>query len=767
MTEDSSNNNEINNSKSKNDNSKDSKPKKKKPKRGCLFSILIFLVRIILIVLVINMGIGAFKTYKSDKLQKDIAKEIENVQSKSYSKEIAITYKDLIAPEDMDKDPDGDALTNAEELELGTDPLNIDTDGDGIADGTEVQMYNTDPLKYSTSGDSISDGAKVNAELNPLKKVSLITKIKNQIFPKTIDVEDSNIKIRTSDLETMNSYIIKESEVSDMKKSVLTTPITIHNVNGKVIIPLDEESSEETKVAYYNQYTKSFTEVKSKIKSDTVEVTVKKENPLPIVVYNDLAEDVKVEFSALEKENNDYFIYRIKSKSLKKIDIFDRHNISESTPDTVIVIKKGSIGSDKPEISADDIKNYFNVGENVEISYSEYNNIIYGPITNAFRIYADFINLINPGSLIMAESKDSMSEEQLKKAAEIEKGFEFITYSEHNGNFKEVVSMLQENTDDGEVKKQPIVDDRESLFGKIYHVDTNFDVKKDAFNFSNFSAVEGATDGNCAGMAAFSTIIYNNGNIPRKYDYPVTDGDDFKFQYDLNNQIYGPLFTKGNVYNYNMATKENSGDGKLYDIKQLSDGGNKDAPVLNMVGLLWDKANDDLSTIKNKNSLLSVVGSGLGSGNVFGKTSDIKGYANILEDRMNKELVTYLTLHRSDAGHAITAIGINTNPIDPNIVDVTVYDNNYPNNEMELKGEKIDISSRLKVRLILSEKKVNVFNVKTKLVNQKFLYYLDDEFQDNPYDYESLLGYNNFKVETFSIWGNYTSIYDENYMKFK
>jgi hypothetical protein len=36
------------------------------------------------------------------------------------------------------KDPDGDGLTNAQEIALGTDPFRADTDGDGFNDGVEV-----------------------------------------------------------------------------------------------------------------------------------------------------------------------------------------------------------------------------------------------------------------------------------------------------------------------------------------------------------------------------------------------------------------------------------------------------------------------------------------------------------------------------------------------------------------------------------------------------------------------------------------------------
>ena len=43
-------------------------------------------------------------------------------------------------------DHDADGLTNLEEYQLGTDPLNTDTDGDGLSDKDERDYYHSDPL---------------------------------------------------------------------------------------------------------------------------------------------------------------------------------------------------------------------------------------------------------------------------------------------------------------------------------------------------------------------------------------------------------------------------------------------------------------------------------------------------------------------------------------------------------------------------------------------------------------------------------------------
>ena len=66
------------------------------------------------------------------------------------------------------QDSDGDGLTNQPELELGTDPNNPDTDGDGLLDGVEVFQTGTNPLIADTDGDGINDGQELQLKTNPL-----------------------------------------------------------------------------------------------------------------------------------------------------------------------------------------------------------------------------------------------------------------------------------------------------------------------------------------------------------------------------------------------------------------------------------------------------------------------------------------------------------------------------------------------------------------------------------------------------------------------
>ena len=69
------------------------------------------------------------------------------------------------------KDSDADGLSDAEELQLGTDPYDPDTDKDGLSDYDEVRVYHTDPLNPDSDWDGLKDGAEVfTYHTNPLDR---------------------------------------------------------------------------------------------------------------------------------------------------------------------------------------------------------------------------------------------------------------------------------------------------------------------------------------------------------------------------------------------------------------------------------------------------------------------------------------------------------------------------------------------------------------------------------------------------------------------
>lgn len=63
-------------------------------------------------------------------------------------------------------DDDRDGLTNGDELKIGTDPNNRDSDGDGLFDGAEVNEFGTNPFNQDTDFDGLPDDEEIRLTLN-------------------------------------------------------------------------------------------------------------------------------------------------------------------------------------------------------------------------------------------------------------------------------------------------------------------------------------------------------------------------------------------------------------------------------------------------------------------------------------------------------------------------------------------------------------------------------------------------------------------------
>ena len=86
----------------------------------------------------------------------------------SVTPSMTLSYRVGTGTNPLEKDTDGDGLHDDEEIFVtGTDPCFYDTDGDGLSDGNEVGRQ-TNPLCVDTDGDGMSDGWEVKYGLDPL-----------------------------------------------------------------------------------------------------------------------------------------------------------------------------------------------------------------------------------------------------------------------------------------------------------------------------------------------------------------------------------------------------------------------------------------------------------------------------------------------------------------------------------------------------------------------------------------------------------------------
>ena len=111
--------------------------------------------------------IGQFYSSTSEK----IGSEFQINQYTMYSQEKPSVASNgtsyFIAWESIVQDGD-DAGIIGRIIHFGSDPLNQDTDNDGLNDGEEVLTFLSDPLNNDTDGDGMPDGWEVNNNLNPV-----------------------------------------------------------------------------------------------------------------------------------------------------------------------------------------------------------------------------------------------------------------------------------------------------------------------------------------------------------------------------------------------------------------------------------------------------------------------------------------------------------------------------------------------------------------------------------------------------------------------
>jgi hypothetical protein len=108
---------------------------------------------------------------------------------------------------DDQEDFDHDGLSCIEEIQLGTDNYNQDTDCDGLNDRDEVKKYFTNPIKPHTDGDKIIDEEEIILGLNPLDSRTFDIPDNEYCFDQVIDESNKILGIFNDEGNTFSVSI--------------------------------------------------------------------------------------------------------------------------------------------------------------------------------------------------------------------------------------------------------------------------------------------------------------------------------------------------------------------------------------------------------------------------------------------------------------------------------------------------------------------------------------------------------------------------------
>ncbi|HAG13977.1 MAG TPA: hypothetical protein DCG49_08970, partial [Ruminococcus sp.] len=167
-------------------------------------------------------------------LQTDPAKKDTDADGLDDAQELKLTNTDPTKSDsfkagipDSDADCDDDGLTNLEEVTRGTNPLQADTDADGLSDRAEIFEHKTDPLLADTDGDGLEDGFEIRYGLDPLHASTDGTPDADRQITQTFESQSDALKSVNSDESpyalsveiTTNGDAEKEMAVSESSYS--------------------------------------------------------------------------------------------------------------------------------------------------------------------------------------------------------------------------------------------------------------------------------------------------------------------------------------------------------------------------------------------------------------------------------------------------------------------------------------------------------------------------------------------------------------------
>lgn len=665
---------------------KEKKKKEKKPMGcgGCLLELILFIILVILIVLGISKGID---WYKNNKFNKFIE---ENVLVQKNEK-IKLTETE------KNEDWNNDGISNKDALDLNLNISVLDSDGDGLNDADEINIFKSNPLRYSTSGDIYSDGYKV--------KNGYDINVKYDTF-RTIETSNKNLQLEGNDAYDMNAYYKEYTGTIPSGYYLGHQPFKVFSFNGEANLTMDDPNNYE--VVSYDTVNKKVRNIKSRVEENNLVFEIKDDNPILVVYKEKILKNMEAEIQSSinsKYKNNvsrQYYVLAfplLTALTKYPVHIYEVNNAKVGDdPDQVLVNKLNSmaqgeftvkhayintvgikvfdgflnkiVNSASSQLDAES-KNFINIAIMYKHVYSddELYEFLYGIFSDSNNVSTDD-SVIDNNDVVEPDSSPVIENNQ---------------DSDQNNN-QENNSVVEDNTTQEEVidnlALQEEYNKKYANMNCTYCGDSGFRVNVNSFAFENLSTTV-SPGGVCAGFAYITTGVYNNFPIPR-----MVNG-----KYDLTDPIYYNIWNK-TLYRQNLGEELHLYSDNVYANHHKLDSSKLEKPDSEIVKALeyyYQEVNDDLRMDKF----------GWAYNNSFEKQTFIESdTVDKLVSTFKSGKIVSVMLLDSNGQHAINAYKIAEDSEDPDVLYIKAYDNNLPNdkfwNREYTKQIKRDVTITLK-----------------------------------------------------------------------
>lgn len=526
---------------------------------------------------------------------------------------------------------DIDGLSQYDKAAMGLDESDdSDSDGDGLTDREEIEVYGSDPLKSSTAGDLYLDSYKVEHGMDL------------HTYYEYENMDDFYIVSAERDGE-----IVEIDLHSDFVKLRPTAP-----ESALVSINLDGEAVPEN------------FEIYQELRIWNFEGTLS----LDFSARENLKDLTDFDIAVLDIDDYMYYCdYDIDENGWVSLD-YEFSYLSEYR----IIIGKSLDPLKDTKKQNHECISYYNdysrtssgFSTSVDVSLNERYLVLNSPILNLIDIPASIYYACDnePGKIEDVKAyanyifgggkpENLLIETKLKT----NKGLNFLysalchvlSYFEYDGtDFKYRHFIFCYFDYDKAVVNSSLADINENSI-------VNFSPEIDELPFSNFAS-EYSEDGNCLGIAHLTSYLYNNKEFPSSGSYTI---DNKAVQWDLTTDEENATLLDSGLSDYKST--EFVENYKLPD--SLSNG---EQEFVKMIGCYWAEGNDKVSL---NNYMLKTK-----------KSYDYSLVQYMMAYIDNGKILDVYFLFDNGIGHAINIYDYYIDDVDKDIIHFKVYDSNFP-----------------------------------------------------------------------------------------